>query len=126
MKVLSYVPKLVTEEMNSCLAKEIEDIEVKLVAFQLEAYKVAVLGGYNGFFYQRYWETVKEDVIKVVKCYFSNGRLLRELNMIDIVLIPKTKAPEEVAQFRPISLYNFAYKVISMVMVNRLKPWLGN
>ena len=61
---------------------------------------------------------------KVVKSYFRNGRLLKELNMTDIVLIPKTKTPG-VTEFRPISLCNFAYKVISNVMVNRLKPWLG-
>ena len=123
--MLSYVPKLVTEEMNNCLVKEIEDDEVKLVVFQLGAYKTTGPDGYNGFFYQRYWDTIKRDVIKVVQYYFSNERLLREINMIDIVLIPKTKAPEGVAQFRPISLCNFDYKVISNVLVNRLKPWLG-
>ena len=36
----------------------------------------------------------------------------------------KVKEPEIVTQYRLISLCNFMYKVISKVMVNRLKPLL--
>ena len=124
-QVLSYVPKLVIDEMNRWLVRDIKDEEVKLVVFQLGAYKATGPDGYNGFFYQKYWETIKGDVIKVVQYYFRNRRLLREINMTYIILIPKIKAPKGVAQFRPISLCNFAYKAISKVIVNRLKPLLG-
>ena len=48
--------------------------------------------------------------------------MLRELNSTNIVLIPKVKRPEEVGQFRLISCCNFVYKIISKVMVNRMKP----
>ncbi|XVF47270.1 hypothetical protein PTKIN_Ptkin03bG0096000 [Pterospermum kingtungense] len=68
---------------------------------------------------------VSRGVIEVVQSFFHSGRLLRELNMTDIVLIPKVKRPEDVSQFRPISCCNFAYKIISKVMVNRLKPFMG-
>ena len=51
--------------------------------------------------------------------------MLKELNKAEIVLIPKVKEPETVTQYIPISLCNFMYKVISKVMVNRIKPFLG-
>ena len=47
--------------------------------------------------------------------------MLRELNTINVVLVIKARKLEEVAHFRPISCYNFVYKIISNVIVNRLK-----
>ena len=49
--------------------------------------------------------------------------MLKELNKAKIVLIPKVKEPKTVTQYKPISLCNFMYKVISKVMVNRIKPF---
>ena len=81
--------------------------------------------GFNGLFYQKFWEVVNKDVKEAVKSFFINGRMLKELNATEIVLIPKVKGPEEVTQFRPISLCNFAYKVISKIMVNRMQERMG-
>lgn len=45
------------------------------------------------------------------------------VNATDICLIPKVDCkPEFITQFRPISLCNVTYKVLTKVVVNRLKP----
>lgn len=49
---------------------------------------------------------------------------LKDLNETMIMMIPKIKAPLRVSDFRPISFCNVCYKIISKVLVNKLKKVL--
>lgn len=40
------------------------------------------------------------------------------------MLIPKVASPEHIKQFRPISLCTVTYKLVTKVLVNRLRPFL--
>ena len=120
-RVLEYVPKVVNEDVNKELVREVEEDEIRNAMFQLGTFKAPGPDGFNGLFYQKFWEIVNKDVKEAIKSFFINGRMLKELNATKIVLIPKLKGPEKVTQFRPISLCNFVYKVISKIMVNRIQ-----
>ena len=52
------------------------------------------------------------DVCDVVQAFFHSGSLLKALNQTFIMFIPKIPNPEEVSNFRPISLCNVFYKII--------------
>lgn len=62
----------------------------------------------------------------MVHSFFEQGTFDPVLNRTHITFIPKVTNLEEITQFRPISLYNFNYKIIAKVLANRLKPWLSD
>ena len=47
--------------------------------------------------------------------------LLRKVNHSHIILVPKKKNPQRMSDYRPISLSNVVYKILSKVLANRLK-----
>lgn len=49
----------------------------------------------------------------------------RGINETYMCLIPKVKHPQKITEFRPISLCNMFYKIISKVLASRLKRTLS-
>lgn len=64
--------------------------------------------------------------LKAMHDFFSYGRMSLGLNQIEIVNILKVSGLEELSHFRLPSLCNFLYKIISKVLVNRLKHFLSS
>ena len=80
--------------------------------FEMHPLKASGPDGMPGIFYRHYWSIVGDQLIEVVKSFFREGWLLKELNHTFITLIPKTQGASNFNQFRPISLCNVSYKVI--------------
>lgn len=56
--------------------------------------------------------------------FISSSTTIQQLNSTQIVLVPKVANPELLTQYRPISLCNYSYKILSKVLANRLNPLL--
>lgn len=115
---------IITEEDNDLLRRPISLEEIKVAAFDLGALKATGPDGYPGLFYQHAWKTVGDQVSRLEQNFFQNEVDISSLNATNLVMIPKIEAPEQVGHFRPISLCNYSYKIISKVITNRLKPFM--
>ena len=65
-----------------------------------------------------------DAVVNAFMDFLNDGIMLPALNHTNIVLIRKVKNPEKMSDFRPISLCNVFYKIISKVLANKLKQVL--
>jgi hypothetical protein len=77
--------------------------------------------GMPAVFYKKFWHVVGPKVHEEVLSVLNGGSMPVGWNVTTIMLIPKLKEPESISQFRPISLCNILYKLISKVLANRLK-----
>ena len=62
-----------------------------------------------------------QTVIQATLCFLKIGYILKELNNMFVTLVPKSLNPEEISEYRLISICNVAYKIAAKVLANRLK-----
>lgn len=67
---------------------------------------------------------VGESVRNEVKQIFKDNKVPEYLNRTNIVLIPKKTGPETLGNYRPICLCNTVYKIVSKIIVARVRPLL--
>src|ERR1044072_2694178 len=92
----------------------------------MKSYKAPGPDGFQPFFFKKYWSKIGDDIWKVVKDAFANGYLPSKLIETLVVPIAKVDFPSVLGDFRPISLCNVVYKIVTKVLVNRLRPFLDD
>lgn len=92
---IELISRLVSDEMNKVLLKEVSMVEVKKATFDMGAKKALVPNGLTGLFYHQNWEVVGSDIFDAVKVFFNSGIMPAEINETHIALVQKMEASEE-------------------------------
>jgi len=123
-EILAHVPQRVTQAMNESLESPFSEEEVVRALSMMGAHKAPGPDGFTAGFYQTHWDTVGPSVTRAVLNFLNGGQLPEAINQTTLVLIPKVKHPQDLKNFRPISLLNVVYKLCSKVLANRLRVFL--
>ncbi|GKA92743.1 RNA-directed DNA polymerase, eukaryota, reverse transcriptase zinc-binding domain protein [Tanacetum coccineum] len=113
-----------TNEEAILMVTEVKNEEIKKALFDIADVKALGPDGFIACFFKKAWKVVEKDVCDAVKDFFSNGKLLIEINSTIISLVPKTNTPQKVSDFRPITCCNVLYKIISKIITERIKSGL--
>ena len=119
------LPEIIIDENNSNLTKPPTLEEVKDALFSIDSIKTPGPDGFGAGFFKNYWHVIKKDLFNCVIEFFTNGKILKEINHTFVALIPKKTNPSQTSHYRPISLCSTIYKIISKILVNRLRPLLN-
>ncbi|XP_019429814.1 PREDICTED: uncharacterized protein LOC109337317, partial [Lupinus angustifolius] len=111
----------ISAEDNQFLTSRFEEEEIKEAVWSCEGDKSPGPDGFNFTFIKKSWDCVKSDIIAMVDDFYIFGDLARGCNASFIVLIPKSSSPQGLGDFRPISLVGCIHKLISKLLVGRLK-----
>jgi len=111
----------VSGEENRMLVEAFSEEEVKFTVWSCESSKSPGPNGFNFGFLKFCWEILKEDVMKAVNEFAYRGSWPRGSNASFSCLVPKIDNPQQLSDFRHISLVGCLYKIVSKVLSLRLK-----
>lgn len=105
----------------SCLHLPFTLDEVKRTIFSSAPEKAPGPDGLPMFFYQRFWNLIKDDILDVFNYFYNGAANLQVINTGWVCLLPKRKDASSAADYRPISLVHSVAKLISKVLATRLQ-----
>lgn len=138
---LEGINRRISDDLRMDFDKNFSVEEVKRAVFEMGAWKAPGPDGFRVGFYQENWALVGGDDTEVCLCILNgqnsnqdlnstdvtllcilNGpNSIQDLNSTNVTLIPKKKGPRKVSGYRPISLCNVVYKIVTKVLAIPLK-----
>lgn len=112
---------VIGEDMRVALKGELSEEEMKKDLKGMGSYKAPGSDGYQVVFFKDTWDITAKAIRSFVKDILGGGDLPEDAAEALLVLIPNGLHPASMREFRLISLCNTAYKLVSKVVVGRLK-----
>lgn len=81
--------------------------------------------GFTAAILQEHWEVFREPILGQVSAFFQTATMPSDVSRSNLVLIPKSEQAAKVGDYRPISVCNVIYKIISKLLTLRLKPYIS-
>ena len=122
--VTEQLPKLSESEKHVC-DRSITIAECKEALNTFKNSKSPGNDGLNKEFYERFWTVISEPLIRSYNAAFEQGELTTSQRQAVIMLMAKEgKDREKLSNWRPISLLNLDYKILSKTLSIRIKEYL--
>jgi len=75
-------------------------------------------------FLKETWETTKEDLLLIVNEMHTEEIISDYQKFWIIVCIPKQPHASQVKHYRPLTIHNTDFKLVTRIIANRLRPWM--
>lgn len=109
LQALPKIPLIVHDHLESIPS----DSVIQRTLFVLGPHESAGPDGFNSKVVQDNWNIFGDSILTEVRSFFSTGHMPPSIAKSNLVLVPKVEEPKLVTDFRPISVCNVVYKVVS-------------
>jgi hypothetical protein len=125
VRISNLYPSMVNEDEAETLFKPVTLEEIKSVLENFKKERSPGPDGWTTEFFIFFFDLVGDDLLDMVEDSRRKGQLCGGLNSTFLALIPKVNKLVSFDDYRPISLCNLIYKVISKILANRIKSILS-
>ena len=125
IRLAQMLPGFVDEGGNRDLMREVTEAELKKVMDSFQKDKSLGPDGWSIDFFLDLYDILGKNVLQVIEDSRTSRWIPASFNSTFIALIPKLDNPLTLNDFRPISLCNCVYKIISKVIALRMKSILS-
>ncbi|KAJ0871997.1 putative RNA-directed DNA polymerase [Helianthus annuus] len=117
--------KELSEEEAEGISSPFTEKEIKEAVFWCGDDKAPGPDGFNFKFIKRFWSCFSGNFLEILQRFYETGTISPGVGSSFITLVPKSMAPIDLTEYRPINLIGVVSKVISKVLANRLKMVTG-
>ena len=121
---LNGIPSIPKIQMAECLVGLITAWEVESAIKRLRTRKAPGSDGLSADFYKFFTDEITDNLICVFNTIFDAKKLSPSQKLVIIILIFKKGDPQQVTNYRPISLTYCDYKILAYILVGRLEAFL--
>jgi hypothetical protein len=77
-------------------------------------------------FYRMTWDIIKYDMLDVMNHMYMNGSMTDTQKSGTLLCLPKKSDPGVPEDYRPLTLLNAVYKLLTRIIANRIRPWTSD
>ena len=120
-EILRKISKTVSHENKLHCDKPFNSKEIRQAISTLENNKSPGNDGITAEFYKTFTTLPQEDLKELFEDISVTGRMQESMRRAVIICIYKKGKTEDITNWRPISLLNYDYKILTKVLANRLQ-----
>jgi len=109
------------QQQNDMLVGSFHEDEIRAVVWDCGSEESPGPDGLNFEFIKQFWKLLKPDISRFLDEFHANRIFPKGSNASFIALIPKVKDPQNLNEYKPISLIGCVYKIMAKLLANRLK-----
>uniref|UniRef100_A0AAQ4RMD0 Reverse transcriptase domain-containing protein n=1 Tax=Gasterosteus aculeatus aculeatus TaxID=481459 RepID=A0AAQ4RMD0_GASAC len=111
----------VQEETNAMLDRPISPGELRAALMGMQGGRAPGIDGLSAEFYKAFWDILADDILEVLNDSLASGSMPMSCRRAVITLLPKKGNPQDIGNWRPVSLLCVDYKLLSKVFASRLR-----
>jgi len=116
-----------SQAQSECISTEILESECLSALSNMSSNKSPDSDGYTVEFYKMFWKELKFLFLSCANYSFTAGHLSDSQREVIIILLPKPQKDLSLPNnYRPITLLNADYRILTSVINNRMKPYLND